>query len=595
MDLIPSITNVCQNFLHVNSHFQSPPAGIATDIERTQILIKYSDEFTQPRNFSSSDRELRPDERSHPTKLEVNRYIPHCSIVFLQVSSLLMTISAVDFIVDDKLVRINKGIFIFHSFHRNFLDQLKTHSRLKDIALKHFVYHDLHSYRVLSPCDHETNLSDKLLVFTKSCRSMVREKNIVVTALPTPWFRPARSSAVEPTGSYYVMLKEASRQLNFTFSVIKMKGTGAKVNGTWTGAMGDILYRRVDIALTNALAECRDLVADGSGLLCWLNKVFWVRIYRGNQSVESVFGPFTPLLWVTTSVSLLILGLSLFCVSYQRNDHPYWAVNVVIRGVLEQPYQVPQSAFKIRYVLMLWMVFTLVITTAYRSKLYDMLMFKNLEKVPTNFPELAFSDYKLLFRSYGGVVEAEWAASKKPTHRAMMANGRLKFVSSTGECVTAVAMEENERTACIDFDIFGENVITSNVSIVAGDATVLRRSHDSDGQLPISWMFRKRSGMADVFSPFISRILQANLLNHWLSADLQQRKKEGAQYFRQNGDKTYRARLEAIQDDLSSKVKPIPFGSIVVLLGLYIVGLVAGAAGFLWEFTTNAFHHDAGK
>ena len=96
------------------------------------------------------------------------------------------------------------------------------------------------------------------------------------------------------------------------------------------------------------------------------------------------------------------------------------------------------------------MIFTYIILTAYRSKIYNVLMFKNLEDVPTNFHELAFSNYKY-FRSYGGLGEAQLAQSDKVTHRKMAEAGPLEFVNTTEDCVTRVAMEDEQRSACIDF------------------------------------------------------------------------------------------------------------------------------------------------
>ena len=129
------------------------------------------------------------------------------------------------------------------------------------------------------------------------------------------------------------------------------------------------------------------------------------------------------------------------------------------------------------------------------------------------------------------------------------------------------------------------------MSVIAGDTAKLRKSYDADGKVPITWMFKKRSGMVDAFSPFISRILQANLLDLCLSEDLNQRKTMGRLYFRRNRDTIHKSKLKDIQDELSSKVKPIPIGAIVVLLGLYDLGMIAGTAAFSWVLIMNTFEN----
>ena len=143
-------------------------------------------------------------------------------------------------------------------------------------------------------------------------------------------------------------------------------------------------------------------------------------------------------------------------------------MDAVVRGMLEQSLQSFYYSGRTGFILILWMVFTHVILTAYRSKLYDVLMGIDLESSPANFHDLAFSKYDLFFCSYGGVVEAQMAKSKRPTHRAILASGRLRFASKTAECIRLVVMEAaNERTACIDFDMLGEYVLATNVTMLA--------------------------------------------------------------------------------------------------------------------------------
>ena len=83
-------------------------------------------------------------------------------------------------------------------------------------------------------------------------------------------------------------------------------------------------------------------------------------------------------------------------------------------------------------------------------------------------------------------------------------------MSSAEECIQSVLLEEHERKACIDFDMSGEYVIAANVPAVPRDSIPLRQSEDSDGKFLVSWTFRKRSGVVDVFSRIVARAMQAN-------------------------------------------------------------------------------------
>ena len=583
MELTGSAATACKTLVVVNAPYNE--IGRKHEFEHNQVLINQQDGIELEKNLSAFQRELDLHELLQPSKLGPNRHTSQCSIVLLHISTLLVTLSTLEYVVDQKLVRVGHDVFIFKGDPET-LKELRKDSRLTDIAFKHFVYDESHQSRnsFINSCQDETEFTDKLLISTEPCVTLVHGKDIVAVALPSPWFKPARR---RPSGSYYVMLEEASRRLNFTFSVIPVAGTGRKVDGRWNGAIGKVLYRHAHIALTNAQAESRDFIVDGSGLLCWLDKVFWVRVYKGNSSAEAVFQPFTPILWAIILLSVFAFGTVLFHVRKDpaevgTGSSLCWAVDLVVRGTFEQGLNLRFTSSRTRYVVILWMIFTYIILTAYRSKLYNVLMFKNLEDVPTNFHQLAFSNYKLFFRSYGGVGEAQLAKSDKVTHRKMVEAGRLEFVNTTEDCVTRVAMED-ERSACIDFETFGEYVTASNVTVLTGDAGIFRRSDDADGKFPISWLFRKRSGMVGVFQPFISRVLQSDLLNHWFQEDLARQRRLGARYFQNRGDADYRAKLESIQIDLSSQVKPIPLSALLVLLVLLALGLVSGLVVFSWE------------
>ena len=160
------------------------------------------------------------------------------------------------------------------------------------------------------------------------------------------------------------MLKEASIRLNFTFSVIPVAGTGSKVDGKWNGAFGKVFCGQAHIDLPSAPGESKDGIVNGSGLLCWLEKVFWVRIYKGSPSAEAVFQPFTPLLWSVIVGSVLAFATLLF---YVRKDPPEvdtgssslcWTADLVIRGMFEQDFNLPSTSCRTRCILRLWMIFT---------------------------------------------------------------------------------------------------------------------------------------------------------------------------------------------------------------------------------------------
>ena len=107
MHLVWTMNSICQNFVVVNSHFGVTQPSILSHIQQTQTLIAFRKEFNTSRNLSSLDHEFQIHELLDSTKLGINHHVPHCSIVLLHVSSILLTTSAFEYVSADKLVRVN--------------------------------------------------------------------------------------------------------------------------------------------------------------------------------------------------------------------------------------------------------------------------------------------------------------------------------------------------------------------------------------------------------------------------------------------------------------------------------------------------------
>ena len=382
---------------------------------QTQVLIEHKTEFETPGNVSVFDRELSLDELLHPSKFHLCHHVPHFSILLVQVSTALFAMSALELVINSKFVRTNCDAFVFHGRYEP-VQKLKANSRLDDVSFKHFVFTEVHGNRrrIINSCDNEADFRQELQISTNPCGTQVDRKHIVGAAYLSPWYRPSDESKEWARGSFHKMLMEASVRLNFTFSVVIIRTSGMKVNGTWTEGMGDVFYRRVHTVLSKGVTESRNFAIDGCGLLCWFNTVFWVRTYSGRQNAGSILKPFNISLWILTFAVLLLFGTMLYCLSKTQSNADVslsCVVETVVRNTLEQDIKLHKCTSRTSFLLYLLLTFNIVTLTSYRSKLYDVLMFKNLEPFPTNFNQLAFSEYKLTFRSYGA-VKAQLARSK---------------------------------------------------------------------------------------------------------------------------------------------------------------------------------------
>lgn len=95
-------------------------------------------------------------------------------------------------------------------------------------------------------------------------------------------------------------------------------------------------------------------------------------------------------------------------------------VEYVLGTLLEQdppsPADSSRSSVALRSFTVFWLMFTLLISTAYRSKLVTFLAFPNIEQPPESFEALAHSDYKIGLQYIKGAAYQVLKHSKNPTY-----------------------------------------------------------------------------------------------------------------------------------------------------------------------------------
>ena len=611
-------TGLCSTFITV-----IPAGSLNTDVifgktDEFQYVIvtdQILTQFDRQNSVSPTERELYPHELMHPSIFSTFRHIPQCSTITVPALTVKSAVVILEYLVHVKLARANRDIFIIYG-NRHALNDLRHAAIFNYITYRHLVYteSDSSALKLVNICPAKSALTLQKSTFPTSngCQSLVAGKHLAVGGVPLPWFRVSvdtRSQKVY-SGSFVTMLEEASARLNFTYSLKSLAGTGKKVNGTWYGAVGSLYYYDSDLVLTVATSYDRNFVIEGTDLLYWIHKVFWVRVYLDKQSPKSALRPFTPSAWATILLSLAILTVALHCFQeyevrhQERTNRGYsmnyfsWKlpspINTVGRTVLEQGVQLRHSQSNYtRFIVFLLFTFTLVTLTGYRSKLLGVLMFKDPLAVPRTFKELAFSQNyeKLIQRSYGGVARAALFKSQNPIHQAMRQEGRLEFVPTSDECAKQLASEDDGvRSACIDYDVFGEYAIATNATIeppTRGEVNkIFKRSINSDGEYICFWGFRQRSPLKDVFHPLVATILQAGLLDRWYYTDLAKQRRVGIRYIKEQGDPGFRAKLESIQQEISEDaVKPIPLNAVKVSIVVLTVGLSLGIMFFIGEFS----------
>jgi hypothetical protein len=235
---------------------------------------------------------------------------------------------------------------------------------------------------------------------------------IIVSTFPWPPFiiNPQPNNKSEETfyteGLEIKLMSVIAQSLNSTIEYLpppanESKWGGRTASGTWNGILGDLFYKRADVAFASMTAtEERNQFLETT-VRYWSNSVVWVIPRPGFVSGwRSLLGIFKPTLWGIAAMAYLLGSASLCTLgrTVRRPSEPAlyrnpgscmmatWALSLET-GAHRQP-----RGLIMRLVFICWVIYCLQISTAYKSSLISFL---------TNpRPEPAILDMKQLVESH---------------------------------------------------------------------------------------------------------------------------------------------------------------------------------------------------
>ncbi|CAL8130312.1 unnamed protein product [Orchesella dallaii] len=249
-------------------------------------------------------------------------------------------------------------------------------------------------------------------------------------------------------------------------------GTGIQIqNGTWIGVTGDLILGRADLGIATVATPKRIHFIDFTisfyaiGCLAFVtNKP--TEIY----SPGALLWPFDILMWISILGCILISLIFLFLAIKIMQNLKFgimksWAINAQIgflfTTLLEQSAPLLPISQTLRCFASLWLLFAMVVTNAYRSKLVTFMAFPVFSLPPKTFEHLAFSDYEIGFMKIGDSAYNTLAASNDQVYRRLVGEMEI-FKGVNLECVKKVVREEN--FACIGYDFALTHLRERNLS-----------------------------------------------------------------------------------------------------------------------------------
>lgn len=216
-------------------------------------------------------------------------------------------------------------------------------------------------------------------------------------------------------GKYYIVrgfykwyLDEVTKKFNFTFDLVRASfggGTGKRLeNGTWVGALGDVLYGKADFSTMVGLIYSRHQYIGWSSALSYEWMVFATSSPKKSYSPKAIFWPFTPIMWLLFLITLFIVTVSLKIISRLGKNASWGFVKTfeyIFSTFLEKDASLPMKTSSVRILASFWLIFAMVTATVHRGKLVSLIAFPVNTWIPVTFESLANSNFKVALNLVG--------------------------------------------------------------------------------------------------------------------------------------------------------------------------------------------------
>ena len=324
----------------------------------------------------------------------------------------------------------------------------------------------------------------------------------------------------EEAGTAYEFMKSLSKLYNFTFSITLIPHTLSTLeDGSLSGWENEVASGRIDADVfysANYITHRPDLEAS---TFIWSNSVIfiakhpeyttkWTTIMHSLQPTTwAMFAVVTILFAITTSLKLHCPTTS---ASITRNLS--FAVAMVYKSLVGQSI-VQKIPDRIRNLLSIWLLSSMIITMYFSSNLLSLLTFPvPSSDVPRDMVSLSKSGYKIYVMDMpGGPIEDSFNKTTNPDMANIWKRATLTPVMNC--MMKSITMAE---TACIGFDIFLDPLLQANATINEQFYPAVRSQNSALDAIMSNVVVRRNSAYADAFNDAVGWVRDTGLYLGWM-------------------------------------------------------------------------------
>ena len=350
---------------------------------------------------------------------------------------------------------------------------------------------------------------------------------IVVSTFPWPPFiiksqaDELGDKVVYTEGLEIKLLRTIAHRLNSTLEYLPPPADDSKWGarqpcGSWTGLLGDVYYKRSDVALASMTATEERKQYLETTITYWSNSVVWI-VPRPKfiSGWRSLLGIFKPTMWVVVLVAYMLASVALWSLTrtvlrlkepdFYRN--PCNCFMATWSLTLEMGTHVQPRGLIMRFVFICWVIYCLQISTAYKSSLISSLTNPHLEPAILNMKQLANS--RLKFQYTVGLLDY----FDDPADDNMRnIRDSLRFCDDVTVCLKSLAL--NAETALVNDKSYVQYLIP-HLYIDSNGRPLLQPLPQEVLSYHIVMILSKGNLLLERFDELISRVVESGLTVKW--------------------------------------------------------------------------------
>jgi hypothetical protein len=317
------------------------------------------------------------------------------------------------------------------------------------------------------------------------------------------------------------LLRTIAHNLNSTLKYLSppandSKWGGRQTCGSWTGLVGNVFYKRADVALASMTATEERKQYLETTITYWTNSVVWiVPRPRFISGWRSLLGIFSPTMWAIVLAAYLLASAALCSLTRTvlRLKEPDFYRNLcncfmaTWSLTLEMGVHVHPRGLIMRFVFICWVIYCLQISTAYKSSLISSLTNPHLEPAILNMKQLANS--RLKFQYTVGLLD--YFDDTADANMRKIRNS-LRFCDEVTVCLKNLA--STAEIALVNDKSFVEYLIPQQF-IDSNGRPLLQPMHQEVLSYHIVMILSKGNLLLERFDELISRIVEGGLMVKW--------------------------------------------------------------------------------